>query len=138
MIEKHLPSVKVFADDTPLLLSFRPTSSVSQEQAIRAMEKCIVDDRAWMSRNMLKLKLNDSKTEILIIGSRHQLAKINVNSVQVGTSEILSASSVRNLGAWFDTNMSMNAHVGKVCSKAFFGLDKREFQQRRRLQQRKR
>ena len=125
MVEKHLPSVKVFADDTPLLLSFRPTSSVSQEQAIRAMEECIVDDRAWMCRNMLKL--NDSKTEILIIGSRQQLAKINVNSVQVDTSEIVSASSVRNLGAWFDTNMSMNAHVGKVCSKAFFGLDKREF-----------
>ena len=29
-----------------------------------------------------------------------------------------------HLGAWFDKNMSMDAHVGKVCSKAFFGLYK--------------
>ena len=34
----------------------------------------------------------------------------------------MSTSSVRNLGAWFDKNIPLNAHVGKVCSKAFFGL----------------
>ena len=122
VVEKHLPVVHVFADDTQLYLSFRPTSSISQDQAIRAMEECIVDVRAWMCHNMMKL--NDSKTEFLIIGSRQQLAKINVDSIKVGASEIVSTSSVRNLGAWLDKNMSMDAHVGKVCSKAFFGLYK--------------
>ena len=41
MVEKHLPSVKVkvFADDTQLYLSFRPMSSVSQDQASQAMEE---------------------------------------------------------------------------------------------------
>ena len=106
--------MKVFADDTQLYLSFRPTSSASQEQAIQAMEEYIVNVRVWMCHNMLKL--NDSKTEFLIIGSRQQLTKINVNSVQVCTSEIVPASSVRNLGAWFDKIMSTNTHIGKVCS----------------------
>ena len=46
--------------------------------------------------------------------------------VFIGASRILSASSVCNFGAWFDKNMSMNAHVGKVCSKAFLGLNKIE------------
>ena len=64
------------------------------------------------------LMLNDNKTEFLIIGSRQQLEKVNVDSV------IKSSSSVRILGAWFDSHMSMDAHVGKVCSKAFFGLYK--------------
>ena len=103
VVEKHLPVVHVFADDTQLYLSFRPTSSISQDQAIRAMEECIVDVRAWMCHNMMKL--NDSKTEFLIIGSRQQLAKINVDSIKVGASKIVSTSSVRNLGAWFDKNM---------------------------------
>ena len=95
--EKHLPSVKVkvFADNTQLYLSFYPMSSVSQDQASQAIEECIVDVRAWMRHNMLKL--NDSKTEFLIIGSRQQLVKVNVDSVQVGSSKILSTSSVRNL-----------------------------------------
>ena len=26
---------------------------------------------------------------------------------------------VRHLGAWFDSHMTMNSHIGKVCSKAF-------------------
>ena len=34
VVEKHLPSVEVFADDTQLYLSFHPSSSVSQAQAI--------------------------------------------------------------------------------------------------------
>ena len=55
-----------------------------------------------MCHNMLKL--NDSKTELLIIVSRQELVKINVNSVQVGTFEIVLTSSVRSLGAWFDKN----------------------------------
>lgn len=32
--------------------------------------------------------------------------------------------SVCDLGAWFDDNILMNAHIGKVCSKAFYGLYK--------------
>ena len=32
--------------------------------------------------------------------------------VQVGTSEIVSPSSLCNLEVWFDKNMSINAHVG--------------------------
>ena len=31
-------------------------------------------------------------------------------------------NSVRNLGSWFDSNMSMLIHIGKTCSKAFHGL----------------
>ena len=68
------------------------------------------------------LMLNDEKTEVLIIGSRQQLEKVNIHSVDVGASLIKSSSSVRNLGAWFDSHMSMDAHVGKVSSRAFFRL----------------
>lgn len=81
------------------------------------MESCIADIRRWMANH--QLMLNDGKTEFLIIGSRQQLAKVNIDNIQVGSSEIKPASSVRNLGAWFDSSMTMNVHIGKVCSKAF-------------------
>ena len=70
------------------------------------------------------LKLNDSKTEFLIIVSRQQLVKVNADSVQVGASKIFSASALHNFGVWFDKNVSMEAHVVKNFSKAFFGLKK--------------
>ena len=67
-----------------------------------------------------RLLINDSKTEFLIIGSRQQLANINVEGVTVGDAMITPVSSVRNLGVWFDQHMTMNDHIGKVYSKAFY------------------
>ena len=122
VIDKHLPDAQGYADDTQLYLSFRRDSTSSQEEALRALEGCVADIRAWMVNH--QLKLNDNKTEFIIIGSRHQLSKVRMDSINVGLSEIKSASSLRDLGAWFDECMTMNKHVSKVCSKAFGALYK--------------
>ena len=68
------------------------------------------------------LMINESKTEFLIIGSRQQLRKINVEGVTVGDAMITPVTYVKNLGVWFDQHMTMNDHIGKVCSKAFYSL----------------
>ena len=122
VVKKHLPNIQAYADDTQLYLSFKPDSSDSQKHAILSMERCISDIKAWMAQSYLKL--NDSKTDFLIIGSRQQLAKIKITNIHVGPSEIKPVSTVRNLGAWFDTYMTMKTHIGKACSKAFYGLYK--------------
>ena len=58
-----------------------------------------------------KLCLNDSKTEFMIIGARQQLAKVNIDQLCVGESGIVPVTSVKNLGSWFDKNMSMTTHI---------------------------
>ena len=68
--------------------------------------------------------LNDSKTEFIIIGSKQQLSKININEIRVGESTIEPVEVVQSLGMWFDSYMSMDIHIGKVCSKAFRSLYK--------------
>ena len=64
----------------------------------------------------------DTKTELLIIGSKHQLSKVFIDSIKVDDSQIKPSESVRNLGSWFDSHMNMNVQVGKIYSKAFYGL----------------
>ena len=93
------------ADDTQLYLSFRPAATSSQADAIAAMEACIKDIRAWMSRN--KLMLNTGKTEVMIISTRQQLAKVELRSLHVGDVEVSPVGVVRNLGTWLDENMNM-------------------------------
>ena len=123
-MKKHLRSIQCYADDTQLSpgLSFRPDSTTSHGEAVFSMERCISDICAWMTN--IYLKLNVIKTEFLVIGSRQQLTKIKIDSIRVGSTEIQKVSSVRNLGVWLDTSMTMTRHIGKACSKAFFGWDK--------------
>ena len=117
VIANHLPSAHGYADDTQLYLSFRPNDRSSQDQAIASVEACISDVRAWLIYN--RLLINDSKTEFLVVGSRHQLSKIAIDSITVGDSTIQPVNSIRNLGSWFDSNMSMSIHIGRSAARLF-------------------
>ena len=86
VVKKHLPSVYGYADDTQLYVSFRPDSFAAQDQAIKAIENCIADVRAWLVSHMLMF--NDSKTEFLIIGSSEELSKVTMASIKVGDCDI--------------------------------------------------
>ena len=120
IVQTHLPDAHCFADDTQLYLSFNPNNPDDQVDAVYAMERCISDLRKWMYQD--KLKINDDKTEFIIIGSRQQLLKINPCSIRVGSTNIKPVSEVRNLGSWFDSNFSMCTHISKSCGAAFYWL----------------
>ena len=118
--KQHLPNVICYADDTQLYMSFRPDEFSGSERALDAMSDCIRDLRAWMISD--KLMINDGKTEVLLVGTRQQLQKVNIDAITVGSSRVTPCTSVRNLGAWFDSQLTMNTHVNKVCSAAYFHL----------------
>ena len=120
IIEHHLPDVHTYADDTQLYVSFSADSSFEQSAALEAMQSCIVDIRKWMLQD--RLKLNDDKTEFIVIGTKQQLAKVNVDSLQVGESIVTAASKVRNLVCWFDDQLKMDTHINNICRSAFFHL----------------
>ena len=121
IVSDHLPNVHCFADDTQLYLSFRPDDQASQDAAVAGMETCIRDVRLWMLQD--KLKINDAKTEFLLIGTRPQLEKVDIDSLKIGDSVITpSKDAVRNLGSWFDETFSMQPHVNKTCKAGYYYL----------------
>ena len=69
-----------------------------------------------------KLKLNDDKTEFLIIGTRQQLSKVHFEKLLVGDVSAAPVTVARNLGTWFDTNLSLVTHITKTCKAAFYHL----------------
>ena len=72
-----------------------------------------------MMRSMSdRLMVNDDKTEFLIIGTRYQIEKFNIDHVSVGETPTIHSAVVRNLGVWLDSNISMSAHMSRTCSSA--------------------
>ena len=63
-----------------------------------------------------------NQTEFLLLGTKQQLAKVDINSITVGGSVVNTKPVVRNLGSWFDSQLSMSTHISKLCSSAFFHL----------------
>ena len=84
IIEKYLPCVHAYTDDTQLYLSFKSGCTATEEESNAAMENCIkAAIRAWMI--MDKTKINDIKTEFLIIGTKQQLDKVNIKTLSSTT-----------------------------------------------------
>ena len=69
-----------------------------------------------------RLKLNDDKMEIMIIGAHVQLDKDNVSEIVVGQAKVQAVMIVRNLRAWLDTNLTMSAHINETCQAAIYHL----------------
>jgi hypothetical protein len=80
----------------------------------------INDLRKWMIQD--KLKLNDGKTELLIIGSKQQLQKLNPCHVCVGNADVLPVPIACDLGVWLDSNLSMSCQITETCGAAFYWL----------------
>ena len=79
VIKLYLPNAHAFADDTQSYLSFNPDNSLSEAEAVHAMEQCNRAVRAWLQAD--KPKLNENKTEVMFIGTRQQLSKVTLDAL---------------------------------------------------------
>ena len=120
VIKLYLPNAHAFADDTQLYLSFNPDNSLDEAEAVHVMEQCIRAIRAWMQAD--KLKLNKNKTEVMLIGTRQKLSRVNLGTLTVGDTTVATVNKARNLGIWFDSQLNFNVHITKTCSLSFCSL----------------
>ena len=68
------------------------------------------------------MRLNEEKTEFLVIGSVHSLRCLGNVTLNVGSTVIVPSKSARNLGAYFDCNLSMLEQVNHLCKTVRFHL----------------
>jgi hypothetical protein len=119
LIESHCLRRQLFADDTGLYDSFKANQTDAQT-AVSRVEQCCQDVKKWMSSNMLKL--NDDKTEVIVCGSTLQLGKVELQSVQIGSSVVTPTHCVRDLGLFLDKTLSLHDHVSATVRACYFHL----------------
>lgn len=112
---KHGLNYHFYADDTQLYTSF---SIKDSNTSVLSVSECIADIKTWMKSNLLML--NDSKTEVILLGTKQQLSKFSNLEISVGNANIKPCTKVRNLGVIFDNNMTMEDHVNNICKTSYF------------------
>ena len=68
------------------------------------------------------LKLNEEKTELLLLSSRCRRSPSLMEFVRVGGETIQPSSSVRNLGVILNPSADMEDHIKKICKTCYFHL----------------
>ena len=118
IIDSHSITHHSFADDLQLQMS-APPDRISE--LLHSMQSCISDVKAWATANMLKL--NDSKTELMLITSKRSKHLHNLpTSITMGNAQISFKQSVKNLSFTLDCHLTMNAHVSNIARTCYFEL----------------
>lgn len=117
ILRRHGVLYHLYADDSQLYISF---DLAGVQDALEKMEKCIAEIKTWMADNILCL--NDSKTEVMLLGSKHMLKQMPTITVTVGNDNITPTDVARNIGVIFDSNMSMEKQVNNICKSAWHHL----------------
>ena len=68
------------------------------------------------------LKLNDDKTEFLLITAPWFQGKVSVSGIIICGSNIVTTSSARNLGVILDSGVTMEKQVNNICKSAMANL----------------
>ena len=85
------------------------------------MQSCTSHVNSWATANMLKL--NDSKTELMLVTSKRSKHLHNLpTSITIGNAQFPFKQSVKNLGFTLDCHLTMNAHVSNIARTCYYEL----------------
>ena len=115
--DKHGLKYHLYADDSQIYLVFDVADG---DAAKTQLEDCISEMRQWVSDNMLKL--NDQKTEFMVIQSKHSRNTPDVPSISIGDAVVPAVESARNIGVIMDHKLTMYDHVNSIAKSSYAQL----------------
>ena len=113
IIRKHNINYHSYADDTQLYLSISP----GDLNSINRLINCISDVNNWLSHNFLKL--NQDKTEVLVIGEKSARDDI---IARLETRSITCTDKAKNLGVILDSDLNFIPHFNHIRKTSFYHL----------------
>ena len=107
--------VHCFADDTQLYIAFEALDIIP---TVETIEMCLESIKRWMTK--MFLKLNEDKTQLLVISPTKSLVKSNINTaLRFNEDVICCKTKAFNLGVMFDNSLSFDPHVSDIISSGY-------------------
>lgn len=117
VVAQHGMRLHQYADDSQLYIHVTVSDTAV---AVQCFAACVSDVSDWMRAS--RLRLNPAKTEVMWLGSSHQLKQVDISDISVLSTQIRVAESARNLGVVFDAQLSLSSHVAALCRAGYFHL----------------
>ena len=95
-----------YADDHAVYKSFLP---IDESSALEGLTEVITRMRNWMKHSFLKM--NDSKTEIVIFGTHSQCNKITTIAMEVVETPVNISLELNYLGILLDQNLTLISYI---------------------------
>ena len=116
ILQHHKFDYHIYADDSHVYCS---TDLLNPQDDLMRITACVSDIRTWMIQN--KLKINDDKTEFVILHSSYKEFTANPN-FEIGQTLVKLSDTCRNLGVIFDSHMKMENQIQSICQSVNFHL----------------
>ena len=115
-LEAHGVSYHCFADDAPLCIRVEDI-----DEAKHKLSSLMSDLKIWMARR--KLKLNDGKTEIIVIrGNFRNVSVANFGVMSFGNTQLVPCESAKNLDVVLDSSLSFRSHIDSIVKTCNFHI----------------
>ena len=105
-----------YADDHAIIHCFSPDNKNIRQN----IENDIGKIKTWMEEN--QLKMNDAKTEFIVLETAGNLKKNTVESIEIGDTIIHQTLKIKFLGVHLDKKLSLKDHVQNRSRKANYNL----------------
>ena len=104
-------SFHCYADDTQIYIPCTSSNFLTNIEFLQSVQHTI---QSWLAANFLKL--NNSKTEVMLIGTPHSVAqcKTLTNSITLQNTKFNWLPTVKNLGIIFDESLSFLPYTKKL------------------------
>ena len=98
---------KLFADDTQLYLSVSDINNTTEK-----LNSVLQSVKEWM--DLKHLKLNENKTEYMLVGKRDNLSNLGNTDMYINGDQVHVAERVRDLGVQLDCNLTLGNQISNV------------------------
>ena len=113
-LDESIPSI--FADDTNISVNATNVDQISVK-----LNTEIQKIHTWLTAN--KLTLNATKTEFMIIGSKHNLTKVQTDPIiTIGNNNIKRVYKTKSLRIIIDDKLNWKENIHSICKKTYANL----------------